>query len=620
MSYLQSRPPYPMPFSPAACLLAPVIWAICNTASAGKFDWGDVNGRYNGSLSIGSVWNAEHPRASSIYQGNANLVGYGTSREFNNGGGRTGDDGRLNFRKRGLVSSPLTLQGEVALNWRNYGAFIRGKAWYDYTLNNREVDFGHSSNGYRTNSKLDDSHFDRLAKFQGIALLDAYVFGDFSLAGHPLNVRVGNQVINWGEGLYFQNGINAINPNDMAALRRPGTQVKEALVPMLYGKIGLTNQLTLEAFYQLQWRRSVIEGCGTYFSNSDFMPDGCYGVPRGGANDRESFANDLIIHRAGDNEPSNTGQFGLALRYLADSIHTHFGAYAMNIHSRTPYVSLITDRRQEQGAGWLPGQQATNGRYFADFPDDIHIFGLSFSSKLERTEVFGEYSFRPNQPMQLTTGDLIPAFAGDPVQLGHLIGQDITLGRDAINAPPGSVYNGYDRRKVSQLSLGVIQPLPSLLGAAGLKLTGEVGMKYVHDLPGLGDRRYAKTDTYGSDLANGNAKGCLLGVSEAKYRKLGCSSDGYTSKFAWGYRLRAQLSYPGLFKGVSVSPFVGFGQDVKGWSYDGVFSEGRLLGAAGARFDYGKTYSAELAWSGSGNTPFAPTDKDFVSLSLQMKF
>lgn len=109
------------------------------------------------------------------------------------------------------------------------------------------------------------------------------MFGDFTLADHPLNARVGNQVINWGEGLYFQNGINAINPIDVAALRRPGSQVKEALlpVPMLYANLGLTDNLNMEAFYQLQWRRTVLEGCGTYFSTNDFMPEGCFGVPRG---------------------------------------------------------------------------------------------------------------------------------------------------------------------------------------------------------------------------------------------------------------------------------------------------------------------------------------------------
>lgn len=611
-----------------ALALTPLALAISLQAQAGEFQWGEISGRANGSVSLGAIWSAEKPDANYIFQGNANSIGYGKPGEFNAAGARNLDDSRLNFHKRNVVSSPVTLLGEMELKWQNYGAFLRGKAWYDYTLSNREVDFGHSSNGYQPDSKLDDSHFDELAKFQGIALLDAYVYGDFDIADHPLNARLGNQVVNWGEGLFLQNGINAVNPVDVAALRRPGSQLKEALlpVPMLYGNLGLTDNLSMEAFYQLQWRKSVLEGCGTYFSANDFITDGCYGVPRLSAavdpNDPYGYANGQIIERASDDDPRNSGQFGMALRYFADTIGTEFGAYAMNIHSRSPYASVITDTRPGGGAGWLPNQQASNGRYFVDFPEDIRIYGLSFSSNIWGTSVFGEYSFRPNQPVQLTTGDLIPAFGSpqSPGQIAGAIGENMTLGQDALNAPPGSVYNGYDRLKISQLSLGFIKSLPQVLGADSLNLIGEVGMKYVHDLPSLDQRRYLKTEIYGTDFANNSAAGCALGTPIDKYKKLACSADGYASQFAWGYRLRGQLNYPGLLAGINVSPFLAFGQDVKGWSYDGNFVEGRLLGSLGVRTEYLQNYSAELSWSKSGNTPFAPTDKDFIALSLRAGF
>lgn len=609
-----------------ALALTPLACVISLHAQATEFEWGEISGRANGSISLGAIWNAEKPNNDSIFQGNADSIGYGSAGQFNPRGGRTGDDGRLNFRRRNLVSSAATLLGEVEFNYKNYGAFFRGKAWYDYTLSNREVDFGHSVNGYQSNSKLDDSHFDQLAKFQGVALLDAYIFGDFDIAERPLHLRAGNQVVNWGEGLFFQNGINSANPIDVAALRRPGSQFKEALlpVPMLYGNFGLTDALSVEAFYQLGWRKSVLEGCGTYFSTNDYITEGCFGVPRGGANDPQTYAQGLYIQRAKDNDASDSGQFGVALRYFADSIGTEFGAYAMNIHSRTPYASLITDTYTTAGNGWRPptpanGNGVNNGSYFADFPEDVRVFGLSFSSNIAGTSVFGEYSYRPNQPVQLASGDLIAAFAGNPAAIAGLIGADLTLGQDAINAAPGSVYNGYDRRKISQLSLGFIKSFSQVLGADSFNLLGEVGMKYMHDLPEQSKRRYSKTDLYGSDLASGNAKGCAAGVAP-QYKKLGCSTDGFASEFSWGYRLRAQLNYPALIAGVNVSPFVSFGQDVKGWSYDNNFYEGRLLGSVGAKAEYRHKYSAELSWAGTGNTPFAPTDKDFIALSLRMGF
>lgn len=616
-------------FGKAAMVLSPLACAMSLHSHAGEFELGQITGRANGSLSVGGIWSAEKPESNFIFQPNANSIGYGKAGEFNPNNGRNGDDGRLNFRKRNLVSSPTTLLGEIELKYQNYGVFLRAKAWYDYTLSNRELDFGNSSNGYKPDSKLDDSHFDDLAKSQGVALLDAYVFGDFDIADHPLNARLGNQVVNWGEGLFFQNGLNAVNPVDVAALRRPGSQLKEALlpVPLAYMNLGLTDALSMEAFYQLQWRQSVLEGCGTYFSGNDYVTGkeaGCFGVGRGTASDPVAYAANSYIRRADDNDPKDSGQYGLALRYFADSIGTEFGAYAMNIHSRTPNVSIITDTYTTAGAGWrdprlAPGNDANNARYFADFAEDIHIYGLSFSSNVMGASVFGEYSYRPNQPVQLATGDLVPAFGGNPVATANAIGQNLTLGLDAINAAPGSVYDGYDRLAVSQLSLGFIKTISQVLGADSLGLTGEAAMKYVHDLPSQDERRYNKSDVYGSDLASGSAAGCAGGVSP-QYRKYACTKDGFTTDFAWGYRLRAQLNYQGLFAGINVSPYVAFGQDVQGWSYDGNLVEGRLLGSVGVKADYLQNYSADLSWSGSGNTPFAQTDRDFIALSLRAGF
>lgn len=612
----------------AALTLTPLACAISLQANAGEFEWGEISGRANGSVTTGAIWSAENPNRNLIFQGNADHNGYGSAGQFNPTGARNADDSRLNYKKDDLVSSPTTLLGEVELNWRNFGAFVRAKAWYDYTLENSKVEHGHSPNGYEPDSKLDDSHFDEMAKFQGAELLDAYVFGDFDLADHPLHLRAGNQVINWGEGLFFQNGLNAVNPVDVAALRRPGAQLKEALlpVPLLYANFGLTDALSVEAFYQLQWRQSVLEGCGTYFALNDYFPEGCYGISRGSLaqnpNDQVGYAQDFIIHRAEDDEARNSGQFGLAARYYADSLGAEFGAYAMNIHSRAPTPSVMTAQRAAGGAGWIAGQQATNVEYYAAFPEDIRIFGLSFSTTLLGTSVFGEYSYRPNQPAALHSGDIIPAFAGNPVATAGLIGENLTLGQDAINATSGSRFNGYDRLEISQLSLGFIKTVSQVLGADNLSLMGEVAAKYIHNLPSLDDRRYGRTDSFGTNFAANQglgSAGCTVGVN-ARYQKEVCSNEGFVTDFSWGYRLRAQLNYPGLFAGINVSPFVAFGQDVNGTSYDGNFFEDRLLGSFGVKADYLQNYSAELSWAGSGNSFWAPTDKDFIALSLRAGF
>ena len=92
----------------------------------------------------------------------------------------------------------------------------------------------------------------------------------------PLTVKVGRQVFNWGEGIFYRGGINTTNPIDAAKFRLPGSELKEVLVPVeaINFNIGLTDNLSLEAFYQWNWKESAIDPVGTYFAETDLFADG----------------------------------------------------------------------------------------------------------------------------------------------------------------------------------------------------------------------------------------------------------------------------------------------------------------------------------------------------------
>ena len=49
-------------------------------------------------------------------------------------------------------------------------------------------------------------------------LLDAFVSADYTIADMPVNLRLGKQVINWGESTFILNGNNVFNPIDVARL------------------------------------------------------------------------------------------------------------------------------------------------------------------------------------------------------------------------------------------------------------------------------------------------------------------------------------------------------------------------------------------------------------------
>jgi len=187
------------------------------------------------------------------------------------------DDGRLNFDKGDLTSGVVKMTNDIQANYENYKFFARVSSFYDAVLDNSSS-FERSAigDGAKTDTARD------------IDLLDFYVSGDFNVGDLPLNVRLGKQVISWGEGTFFLNGINAINPIDVSAFRRPGVEIKEGLLPVwaVYGSLGLPYDLSLEAFYQLEWEEFQLDRPGTPFSGSDVL---FQSSQRGGNQNATSF-------------------------------------------------------------------------------------------------------------------------------------------------------------------------------------------------------------------------------------------------------------------------------------------------------------------------------------------
>ncbi len=105
-----------------------------------------------------------------------------------------------------------------------------------------------------------------------IELLDAYVWWQFPIG----EIRVGQQVLNWGESTFIQGGLSAINPVDVSALRVPGSELREAFRPvgMVWASVNLSQDISVEGFYEYKWEPTVIDPPGTYFSTNDFAGPG----------------------------------------------------------------------------------------------------------------------------------------------------------------------------------------------------------------------------------------------------------------------------------------------------------------------------------------------------------
>jgi len=193
----------------------------------------------------------------------AGLPGYvytQTSNRDNFDGSINSDNARLNYSEGDFTSANIKVSHDLLMTWKNFTVFARGFYFYDSVM---------SDNNHTDRTVLRDKTSDVLGS--NAKLLDLYIAGDFELGDLPVQVRVGKQVVSWGEGTFILNGINAINPIDVTAFRRPGAEIKEGLIPvnMVSGSISFPFDVSVEAWYQLDWEPFEIDPAGTPFSTAD---------------------------------------------------------------------------------------------------------------------------------------------------------------------------------------------------------------------------------------------------------------------------------------------------------------------------------------------------------------
>jgi hypothetical protein len=608
--------------------------ALALAPAAHALDWQMDNGIeavLNTNISVGSSWRATGRDPKLLNPNNAVLQGITGAV-----GGNT-DDGDLNYNKNQAFSTLGRILMDLEVKKDGYGAFVRGKAWYDYALEQRGVPHGNFTNGYVPGAQLSDTGFENLAKFSGAEILDYYAYGSFNIADkYPTKVKVGNHVLNWGESLFIQ-GLNQINPLDVSALRKPGTEIKEVLLPvgMVSANVGLPAGMSVEGFYQWQWKNSVVDGCGTYWLTVDgSVGPNAQNACRGGylqslstaqANqlgallhrtispgDQGAFQSGAYIPATATKEASDSGQWGLSFRFPVESIDTEFGLYGMNIHSRTPYLSLVQGNSPFPLTTALLGAAAKQQSAFWEYPENIKLYGVSAATTLFGVSVAGEVSYSPNFPVQYAPGDLIAgliygsspaalALLGVPAALTPLLSiYRGPLTQQFVSTPAGGIVSGYDRVSKTQFQFNGLQAFNSVLGAQTLTVVGEVGMQWAGVPSNTDGIRYGRAFVFGT--ANSPTYGpvpALVGGCPLLNTpgQTGCENAGFVSPYSWGYRLRGQLAYDNTFDtGVTVKPSLFWSQDVKGWSADGQFNEGRQVLGVGLGFEYQKRYTLDFTY------------------------
>ena len=560
------------------------------------------------------------------------------------------DDGTLNYNKGDLVSNMLRTTGELTLQWGNFGAFFRGYAFYDYE--NEEND--------RQRTALTGEGKEQVGS--DAQLLDAHISARFEIRDIPLQLRLGDQVVNWGESRFFPGaGVSVANPVDLPLFQQPTSTARDLRRPvgMLSGVTHFSPLLVIEGYYQYDWDKSVLPAQGTFFSANDGLSPGGRFIQTSGT--ASQFGTDLsqrfgipaetleaagipafdpdflqVTRRISADRPRDSGQFGLTLQTIVPQINdSKFALHFANYHSKVPLVSGVTpslaaynaysqqgiealakdlieggveaDTAQSAAVQTQLGRFLGDASYFLDYPENIKMLGLSMNTTVVRngTALFGEIGHHFDAPLQVHPGDrfhqLLPGSSRDnPVPPVDLTTiSEEELAADFADQPLDFIL---ERDKTFTL-VGATQFLGARLGAVQSLVNLELGWLHIWDMPSK------------SDLLLGEP-----GVVALQFTP----RSAFATADSWGYRLGGALVYTNVFGGINLRPRILWSHDVDGNSPAGAgpFREDRKALSFGLRGEYIKRLRVDLdytTFSGAGQWNLA-NDRDNIRLSVSYAF
>jgi len=565
-----------------------------------------------------------------------------------------GDDGNLNFDDGSLVSNTLKATIDLAFSTdpsknHRFGVFVRGSGFYDFAL---EQDCC-------VRTELTQEALDWAGS--RTELLDAYAWWQFPIG----EIRVGRQVLNWGESTFIQGGLSVINAVDVSALRVPGAELREAFRPqgMAWASVDLSQNFSVEGFYQYEWEPIVIDPPGTYFSTNDFVgPGGEYvflafdsfpdtGVSPPYIQPPVDYPY-MSVPRGATGDAEDGGQYGVAFRLFVPSWGgTEFGFYYLNYHSRLPTINGVTGSIQGAMAAGAAGPAAAlmyyylvgvppgvnpivdataaavgqgaaistfaqTANWFTAYPEDIKLYGLSWNAQLGTSGIAfqGEISYRQDNPLQVDDVELLFA-ALSPLSQTFADASQITNG-DALGFEETAL--GYRYFDTSQLQFTLTKIFSNFLGADQGVILGEFGFNKVFDLPDKDDLRFEGPGTYTSGNPAMSAPG---GIHAGKPFE---RPEHFADDFSWGYRIVSRLTYNNAIAAWALSPRISWQHDVDGVTPGpgGSFIAGRQALSVGIQAGYQNAWQIDLSYTmyqGASRYNLI-NDRDFIGGFIKFSF
>lgn len=633
--------------------------------------------------------------------------------------GVNGDNGNLNYQQYDVVAATTKLDTDLTARWNDWVVRVRGLAYYDPA--NVNFDETHT---YTLYQPARTPRADRIERrfARGGELLEAFVQYNFEWAERLGSLTVGNQIVRWGESTLVQiNSLAEINPPNAGVLRMPGSEINQIFraVPMALLATDLVENVAMEAFYQLAWRPVRPDPAGSFFSDLDIIAGGYNATVSLGQFGEDPdqqfiFGNTVLGYLSSstltvypqETEARDDGQYGLRLNYFADWLNggTELNFYYMHYHSRLPYADVIaTDDSCARYSGGLVealvdcngfnggSQQLPRLDLAAErgeplpidtlqarvvYPEDIDMLGISFNTNLGAWSLAGEYSFRPNVPIQVHLTDLIftglqPAFPDEQLN-ADITGGALTAVVDALSAlgvdldtigaivgfpgigslltatfpaaevavpsflrnfrggaeiMPGQYIRGYERMKVGQLDFTAIRAISGSnpLLADQILLISEVGMTQIYGMPSTRELQFETgylNNTHAAPGADGT--GQPDGLPDPRTFVPTQQRKGFATPISWGLRFLGRADYNDVVFGWTFSPTLVAAWDVQGTAPFPIqnFVEDRKEIVAGTEIRFTQAFSGRVLYqwffgAGDRNTRL---DRDNLAISATYTF
>jgi Protein of unknown function (DUF1302) len=349
------------------------------------------------------------------------------------------DDGDRNF-DRGHWFTRFDILSEFDFIYKKTTGFrVSAAGWWDPGYNSLDNTSTQTSN-HMVNGRpalgLPD-YTSRYAKGGSGEFLDVFAFDKWMIAGVPVNVRLGQTTVFWGESLLFNGAIHSVaysqNPLDVwKGLSTPGAEAKELFRP----RVGLNLQAQISddwsvaAQYFFNWQKFSNQAW-RYPESGSYLSVGDPALWGGESNIINATGTQRLVRGIDITPAENRDNWGLAARWSPDWLDGTLGAYyrkSYDMQFQTMATPAVLPNFPAQicaarGGTPIPGAcyvnpkvaslqqlgQGVVGQYNMAFGSNMDIIGLSFAKNVWGVSVGAELSYRHNMPLLSEGVYVLPA-------------------------------------------------------------------------------------------------------------------------------------------------------------------------------------------------------------------